>query len=592
MLPRELATAAVTPVTDTTYQLTDQYRQLVSAAVTSGTARISSFAGGVTFSQAGPVTFDTGPGGALRAVASTGQLTALAPQDGTMGNDGTVNSMFLDDTGFRQVKTIGPFDDIEDGTRVEVDAVGTFDPDRLTGFSPLSAVSLETYRSPVLTAGDAASAAALGAQPLRANSNMAGYVASPPTLLTSLAAVDFLKLKAPISAIRVRVAGVTGVDPVSRERVRVAAQRIEADTGLDVDITVGSSPAPQTVDLTAGRFGRPALVLSEGWTRKGVALAVIRALDRKSLVLFVLILVVCLLFLSNAVTAAVRDRRRELAILACLGWPRGRLATVILGEVLLVGSTAGAVSAAVALPVAHLAGVPLAGTHALLAIPVAVGLAALAAALPAWRGARVPGAAALVRTGVTPRRARAGRRRTVAAMAAANLLRNPGRTFLAALALAVGVAAVTVLVAITSAFHGSITGSLLGDAISLQVRGVDAVSVVATVALGLVAVADVVYLGIRERAAEFATLRAIGWTDATLARLVTYEGLGIGLLGAVAGAVAGIAAIATFGGTFNAALGWAAAATAAGGILLTAAACLVPAGTQRHLPTSTLLAEE
>ena len=92
--------------------------------------------------------------------------------------------------------------------------------------------------------------------------------------------------------IRVRVAGVTGPDPVSRERVRRVTQAIRERTGLAVDITAGSSPHPLRVELPPGKFGRPALTVREGWTKKGVAFAIVSALDRKSLALFVLVLVV------------------------------------------------------------------------------------------------------------------------------------------------------------------------------------------------------------------------------------------------------------------------------------------------------------
>ena len=117
------------------------------------------------------------------------------------------------------------------------------------------------------------------------------------------------------------------------------AERIAA-AGLDVDITFGASLTPQTVTLPARAFGRPELTLTEGWVRKGVASAVERAVDRKSLVLFVLVLVVWVLFGANAVTAAVRARTAELAILACLGWPGRRIAAVILGEVATLGLVA------------------------------------------------------------------------------------------------------------------------------------------------------------------------------------------------------------------------------------------------------------
>ena len=87
-------------------------------------------------------------------------------------------------------------------------------------------------------------------------------------------------------------------------------------TGLDVDITIGSSPSAQSVVLPAGTYGRPELTLSERWSRKGVAVAIVAAADRKSLLLLGLVLLVCVMFLGNAVAAAVRDRRRELGVLA------------------------------------------------------------------------------------------------------------------------------------------------------------------------------------------------------------------------------------------------------------------------------------
>jgi hypothetical protein len=179
----------------------------------------------------------------------------------------------------------------------------------------------------VLTARDDATAARLSGRPLRPNGNLAGYIAQPPGLITTMAGARAFSSylfagidpSRGISAVRVRVEGVTGIDAVSRERIRQAAQRIAAATELDVDITAGASGAPTAIDLPAGRLGRPRLALSETWVRKGVAARVLSAVDRKSLLLFALILVVCALFVTNAASAAVRARRDELGVLACLG---------------------------------------------------------------------------------------------------------------------------------------------------------------------------------------------------------------------------------------------------------------------------------
>ena len=51
----------------------------------------------------------------------------------------------------------------------------------------------------------------------------------------------------------------TGADATSRERLRVTAERIAERTGLQVDVTAGSSPTPLLVDLPASRLGRPAV---------------------------------------------------------------------------------------------------------------------------------------------------------------------------------------------------------------------------------------------------------------------------------------------------------------------------------------------
>ena len=349
-----------------------------------------------------------------------------------------------------------------------------------------------------------------------------------------------------------RVAGVTGIDALSRERIRQAAQRIATATRLDVDITAGASGAPTAVDLPAGPLGRPRLALTETWVRPGVAARVLSAVDRKSLLLFALILVVCALFVTNAASAAVRARRGELGVLACLGWSTGRLFAVVLAEVALVGFAAGVLGGLLALPLAALVGVDASPARAALAVPAATGLALLAGLVPAARAARAQPIAA-VRPAVLEVR-RAWRPRGLGGLALVNLVRTPGRSALGALSLAIGVCALTLLLAATIAFNDVLVGTLLGDAVAVQVRGTDYVAVVTTILLGVAAVADVLFLGLRERAGELATLEAGGWDDRALGRLVAFEGLWIGAAGAVAGAAAGLAGAAAFAGALPGAL--------------------------------------
>ncbi|HWK28876.1 MAG TPA: FtsX-like permease family protein [Solirubrobacter sp.] len=479
-----------------------------------------------------------------------------------------------------------------------LNVVGRFDAARLPGFDDPRRAPLDVYRTPALPGADAASRRALGGRPLLPSGNLAGYLGSPPLLLTNLRSLGRFRAPhydpplaaAPIGAIRVRVAGVRGADDVSRERVRRAAEAITRRTGLDVDVTLGSSPAPQRVFLAAGTHGRPALRLSENWLKKGVGVAILTAIDRKSVILFALILVVCALFVGNAASAAVRTRRAELGVLSAVGWTAGPLFGGVLLELAVVGVAAGVAGAVVALGLGAVLDVSVGVGRAAVAVPAAVLLAVLAGIGPAAVAARARPIDALrppVQAG-----AHRVRVRGVTSLAVANALRLPGRSALGALSVAIGVAALTLLLAATIAFRGVLVGSLLGSAVSVRVRGTDVAAVVAIVALASAAVADVLFLNVRERAAELAVLRASGWDERALGRVIVLEGCAVGVVGAVAGGAAGLLGSALFAGALPVALVAVAGAAVVAGAALAGVASLVPARALARRGLSAALADE
>ena len=480
----------------------------------------------------------------------------------------------------------------------EAHLVGLFDAAKIKAFDPLSQVPLGPYQPDTVLPETAASRAALRGPRLLPNLNLGGYVSQPADLITTLAALPTLQeadygdlhTGDPISVIRVRVAGVTGPDALSLERIREVAQQIAQRTHLDVDIVAGSSPAPTTIELPVGRSGEQALTLTENWVKKGVAVRLLTEVDKNSAVLFALILIVCVLFVANSATAAVRSRRRELGVLACLGWTKPRLFAAVLGELAVLGLAAGFLGAAAAFPLSSVLGLHASLGRAMLAVPVAVGVAFIAGLAPAWLAARAEPTASIRPPVLLVRHAR--QPGGITALATANVLRTPGRALIGAISLAVGVTALTMLTAVTFAFRGVIVGSLLGDAVAVQVRGVDYVAAIAIIALGVLAVADVVFLNVRERATEFATIRAFGWRESALSRLVVTEGAIIGLAGALAGAVIGLAATVKFTGQLPGALYLIAAAAVVAGVLVTAISALLPVQALRRLPAATLLAEE
>jgi hypothetical protein len=549
------------------------------------------------FWSVGPVDYQRTTAGALvprqavnpRSVWNTGSTFRVAMDD--------EETQYRTVTSHTTVRT-----ELEPGQPSAISLIGitgVFDPAKIRAFDPLSQVPLGDYQPVAAAPATAASHQVLHGADLLPSQNLGGLVSQPVNLITTLSALPQLEnghyytgvpTADPISVIRVRVAGVTGAGTLSRARINAVAQQIEQRTGLDVDVVAGSSPSPVTIDLPAGKFGQPPLTLSEDWVKENVAVAILNAVDKTSVALFTLILVVCVLFVGNAATAAVRGRRRELGVLAAVGWRRSRLFATVLGELAGIGLAAGLLAAAIALPVSAGLGLDASPGRALVAVPVAIAVAAAGGLAPAFLAARADPVSSV-------RPPALGVHRThqpsgITSLALLNVARTPGRTMIGVVSLAVGIAALTMLTAVTFAFRGVVVGSLLGDAVAVQVRGVDYVAAGATVVLGVLAVADVVFLNIKERSAELATIRAFGWRDTALARLVITEGAIIGIFGSLAGAAAGLGVAAWFAGQLPARLLATAAVAAIAGIIVTAAAALPPAAMLRRLPAAHSLAEE
>jgi putative ABC transport system permease protein len=480
--------------------------------------------------------------------------------------------------------------------------VGTFDPRNIRSVSELAEVPLETYQPPSVQPADNRSRRLLGGQPLLPDTNPAGYLQAPPLMLTTLKALpaftnpDAFSFppsssmpEAPISVVRVRVAGVKGADPVSRERVRLVAERIQKRTGLDVDITVGSSPHPTTVALPKTRHGAPALKVEERWVQKGVAAIVITAIDHKSLALFVLILLTASLSMAISATAAVRARRLQLGILSCLGWRPGMLLAAVVKEMLTIGVLAGTVGALVSLPLGIVMQVEVPWWRAMIALPAAVAITLVSGALPAWHASRsVPADA--VRPPVTAPR-KSTPMRGVAGMALGYLRRTPGRVVAGAAALGLGVAAMTALAGVIFGFQGAVVGTLLGDAVSVQARPVDVVTAVFLAILGLGCLVEILYLDIREEASRYAALQATGWRDRTLTKLIVWQALITATTGAVLGVLVALLGLAAFV-PLNTQVWLTSGAVLITSVAVAAAAAVLPARSLRNLPTARLLSGE
>lgn len=150
---------------------------------------------------------------------------------------------------------------------------------------------------------------------------------------------------------------------------------------------------------------------------------ILNAVDKTSVALFTLILVVCVLFVGNAATAAVRGRRRELGVLAAVGWRRSRLFATVLGELAGTGLAAGLLAAAIAVPASAGLGLDASPGRALLTVPVAIAVAVVGGLPPPWRAARADPVSSIRPPVLAVRRAH--HPRGITSLALLNVARTP-----------------------------------------------------------------------------------------------------------------------------------------------------------------------
>lgn len=553
--------------------------------------------------QPGPVTYRPSVGGSLSALAVSNPLSVW--QANTPYTSYVHAPAAAAGTAFRHLREYRAYNKLKCANgactgsfSALLHSVGQFDPQKLPGFNSLSAVPMQTYYPPIATGANTKSRSLLRGKALLPDGNLAGYLQQPPLLLTTLTAAQALESpnrylganpSAPISVVRVRVAGLHGSVRQQLDRVAQVAAEIRKATGLAVDVTAGSSPTQVVVNLPAGKFGRPPLALGQGWVRKGVTLVILRAADRKSLALFVLILMVCVLFLANGTLAAVRSRRAEIGVLRAFGWRRRSIQALVLGEVAVLGALAGLAGTGLSAALIGVLGLNVPWWRVGLVAPVAVVLATLAGLVPAWRAGHAEPLDAIAPPVRSPRRAKPVR--SLAGLAASNLRRVPGRALLAASALGLGVTALTVLLAIQLTYAHDIGNNAMGGFLNSHLRGVDLLSAGLAIGLGAAAVADVTYLNLRERSGELATLAATGWQATHVRRVLLGEAGATAAAGAIAGGLVGLVLAAEAFGQLPAVTA-AALAAAAGGVLIVLGVTAIVLGATTARPVAGTLADD
>lgn len=455
--------------------------------------------------------------------------------------------------------------------------VGTYSLDKLPASvrnpDPLTYVPLGIYQPPLTQLVRDAQGNPLPQGPvtLHPTLNPASFIPGPPLALTNIAAARFFRGDNCIDAIRVRVAGIDRYTPENIKKVEDIAAQIIKSTGLHVDIVAGSSPQPVLVYIPGSPDGKvaPLGYVQEQWTTLGAAASISSGIDTASVLMLGATGIAGLLYLVSQSLLSTLSRRREFALLQAVGWRRRHIEELIVGEAGILGLLGGVCAALLAVVIAQALGLVAPPEQAAGVGAVVFLLYVLASIGPAMWVTRQPVAellqrgeialptrdthaageqtsleseesSSLNRRGERVKRLGGAGLSALAVFAWRNLSRRRVRSLLAIAGVSIATTLLMLLSASLVALSGTLRVTLLGQFVGLQVQPYHFIMVGSALVISILTVADHLAVGVLERRHELALLQAVGWRKGAVRLSLLLEGVWLGLIGGLIGAVIAI----------------------------------------------------
>ncbi|MBO7747188.1 ABC transporter permease [Paenibacillus sp. MWE-103] len=439
---------------------------------------------------------------------------------------------------FEGVKDPNRPDAAADGIGLFVDYIGMYDPAKLRVSKDVDSLfPMDTYVAPsAKLIFDPAGRPANPPATIKPVSNPLGLLTSPPTMLTTMEAAALIAGDRPISVVRVKVNG-GGVSDLRQAELERVAQAIRERTGLEADVMLGSSPQPVLVQVPKSGAQTEIGWMEQLWIKLGAALTLVNEVKLGFSGMLLLVLLIAVLYVVATNMVSFLARKREYAVLLAIGWRTSRIRRLLLLEAACVGLFAALVTWGMEACLLWADGSSLSAPRFAATGLGAFGLFVLGAAVPVAQAGRIEPLAAL-RTGEYGSTAR----RLLPAsgllgLAAANVAGKWRRNLLAVLSMALPTALLMFFVFVTFRLKGVFYTSWLGQYAAAEIGFRHYLAIGVCLLIAVLTTAELMWQNVSERKPEIALLKAIGWRNRTVRRLILTEG-------AVAGGLAGVVAFA------------------------------------------------
>lgn len=347
----------------------------------------------------------------------------------------------------------------------------------------------------------------------------------------------------PISSIRIKVKGIEKIRDESQEKIQMVADKIEKQTGLVTDITLGSSPQPVLINVPK-QGDTPALGwFEQSWIKIGASIAILKETQLGFSGIITCIVIVAMIYVFSTSLVSFLSRKQEFAVLLAVGWKPKQIKKLLIIESLLIGTAVAVLTLSIQIIFNYIKPDSISIVKILL-ITFFILFIYLIGPLGTARLVSNIKPIHIMRAGeISVNGARFVRTKGLLSMISNNVMARWQRNIISVIAIALPTSLLILFIYVTFRLNGVLFTTWLGQYVSMEVGLPHYTAVGVSLVISILTTSEILWQNIKERKREIALLMALGWRNTFVRSMILMEGALIGLLGGIMGGFLSIAII-------------------------------------------------
>lgn len=356
-----------------------------------------------------------------------------------------------------------------------------------------------------------------------------------PTMLTTIEAAQQILGNKPISAIRIKVKNVTALGEESQKKLESVAKVIKQQTGLETDITLGSSPQPLLINIPKVRNHEALGWIEQPWINIGAAIGIFKETKLGYSGIIVCTILVAMIYVFSTSLVSFLSRKQEFAVLLAIGWKPRQIKKILMVESLLIGVIVSIVTLLVQLGFSFRTAGILSISQAILITSFVLLIYLIGPLGPSQLVNKIHPSHVMRSGEVSVSGKRVLRTKGLMSMVFNTIIGRLQRNLVSIIAIALPSALLILFIFVSFRLNGVLYSSWLGQYVAMEVGTPHYVAVAVSLIISILTTSEIIWQNTKERSNEIALLKALGWKNKYVRIMVLVEGAVVGLLGGILG---------------------------------------------------------